>query len=263
MQPVASKLPITLEVHLQRDVLNQSYGFGMGTTENGAKLVTQVTDGTPSDGKLLTADRIVTINGSDTAELSHGETLQLLTRGLRVTLGIHRKPTVSGIRRRGSITAVEPNTRVINRKESVGKIVQVASGVPVVISVTIRRESSNQSYGFGLGSSADGEKVITTVSEGGLSEGQLQTADLIITINTQDANSLSHEEAIAELCSGNEVTLTVERRISGDGLARGSISAVEPAMKIKDRRDSIGKKVVIQVSTPLFFSVRAHLLLLE
>ena len=256
---VPAGVPQHVAVELHRTDASQSFGFGLGSSATGDKVVTKVSEGGVAVGKLATADLIMTINGIDAKELSHEEAINEMVSGYTLRLGVERRMGADGIQRRGSISTEEPQQRMLKRRDSIGKVVNVPAGVPQHVEVEVHRTDASQSFGFGLGSSATGDKVVTKVSEGGVAVGKLATADLIMTINGIDAKQLSHEEAIAEMVSSNTLRLGVERRMGADGIQRrGSISTEEPQQRMLKRRDSIGKVVNVPAGVPQHVAVELH-----
>ena len=79
--------------------------------------------------------------------------------------------------------------------------------------VTVKRASMKASYGFGVGSTADGHSVVTSVIEGSPASGVLQIGDRLRTVNGDDvfAHQLSHQNIMERIVAGTTVVLTVSR----------------------------------------------------
>lgn len=70
--------PPLRNVVITRGGLSDSFGFGMGSVEGGKHVITNVGVHTPSDGKLLANDEIVTANGTELVGMSHQQVIPSL-----------------------------------------------------------------------------------------------------------------------------------------------------------------------------------------
>lgn len=77
-------------------------------------------------------------------------------------------------------------------------------------SVVVTRADTSSSFGFGFGTSVDGEKVVSVVSPSGPSAQLLNVGDVLHAVNGTSAAEASHDE-IVELClSALQLELVVE-----------------------------------------------------
>ena len=148
-------------VELVRFNLQSSFGFGMGTSEDGEKIISKVNESGPASGKLAIDDVILSINGMNAFPLTHAEAIAEISSGLKVSFEVERVP---GAARR--------------------------------FTVVISRNTMTESFGFGLGTSETNEKIVSSVRAGGPSDGKLVQEDVIIEINGNDVTELSHQETI-------------------------------------------------------------------
>ena len=133
---------------------------------------------------------------------------------------------------RGSITAVNPGANIVKRRDSIGNPqVLLPARKPAQFQVEIVRGGMNKSYGFGLGTAADGEKAITTVRGGGVSANLLEVGDVLCEIEGVDARTMSHAEAIQALTSSTTLRIVVQRRFADESITqisrRAPISTVD------------------------------------
>ena len=92
--------------------------------------------------------------------------------------------------------------------------IMISGGIASYKNIIMRRGKMNEPYGIGLGTSTHGEKIVTQVRLDGIAYGKLNVGDVIFTINGENADEMTHDEAVFELTSGLSVVLEIER-ISG------------------------------------------------
>jgi hypothetical protein len=113
-----------VEVTLVRPNANTSFGLSLGaTTENREHVVTAISDGGLAVGELFIGDRIVAINGEETAGHSHQEVVGMITKCTELHLVVAR--SVDGV---GTL-APTLRARIAKRTTSVGRRTGQFSGV--------------------------------------------------------------------------------------------------------------------------------------
>ena len=228
-----------ITVRLSRASEEESFGFGLGSAVSGEKVITQITDQNEALDQLAVADKVLAINGHDAEAMSFEDSIGLISSGLAVDLTVERR--LNTLSRRFSISKVAPDTKIAERRDNVGKTVDLLEGLSTEVPVTLKRDSTAVSYGFGLGSSDSGEKVVTNVAAGGLAEGQLQVADAVVEVNGVDIARMAHHDIVALMAGGTALVLTIARRIPMDVIRRGeSITQVAPDTRIMQRMSRIG-----------------------
>jgi hypothetical protein len=229
-----------VKVGLKRPNMTTSWGFGLAESATGEKLVTKVSGDGVSAGLLVTNDVIIVANGRETLDMSHAELVGVLTAGLDVNLIVGR---VSG-----TIDAnEEKRNSVITTSDSMG-----SSDLETVV-LHLKRPSEKVGWGFGLAVSAQGDKMVSSVAENGMCDGQLMAADTLRELNGQKTNPLSHAEVVKIITSSVDLLVTVERAIiRGKFVNRhGTISKVRPKTRIASRADNLGEgstgKITLQL----------------
>jgi PDZ domain-containing secreted protein len=241
--PDGEKQEVT--VVISRPDLESSFGFGLGTTTVGDKVITKISIGGLAVGKLHVGDTVVNINGHATAPMEHAEALRHIVSSTRATLTVARVPGHHGLRRGGSIRQADPvqAAKVFQRRDSVGRAPgSHAEGQTDQVAVTITRPDKLSSFGFGLATLTTEAKVITKVSDGGRAVGKLQAGDTVLTVNGHTATPMQHAEVLQQITSSTTVELLVARNPAVPGGRQGSIRRVDPntAAKVLKRQDSIG-----------------------
>ena len=79
------------------------------------------------------------------------------------------------------------------------------------VTVTVDRGSKTVSYGFGLGTTVEGQTIVTSVTKGGPADGVLEVTDMIKAVNGEDASNLSHQDIIDRVVAGTRIEITVLR----------------------------------------------------
>ena len=239
-------------VSLIRGSNTVSYGFGLGTTTGNQDVVTSVAEGGPADGVLEVTDMIAAVNGEDAGSLSHQDIIARIVADNSVEITVLRAQQEAEekktFNKRMTISKRAPTMQVQNRQDDLGTV-NIATGDVEHVDVTLVRPATNISYGFGLGSTTEGQNVVTKVTVGGVSHGELLVSDIIMEVNGEDALNKTHDEVIDMILNGthsspNAVSLLVKRAAGSTPYnKRASISKVKPGLKIQGRKDSIGKGI--------------------
>lgn len=119
-------VPVTID----RPTMESSFGFGFGTDKLGNKVVAVVEAGGVAEDRLEVGDLIRTVNSASLEGVSHAKALQLVCGGLSVSLLVERRFDSKGLKRRGSISKVEPNHTMMMRNDGVGES-RASSTIPV------------------------------------------------------------------------------------------------------------------------------------
>lgn len=215
----------------------------------GAKVVTIAQE----DGLFDAGDEIVKVNGVDCVELSHDEMLSEIQGSTELALTLLVATEAQQRQEpRGSITVKRPDLRVVSRSDDLHS----AAGVwerpseTEPIDVVLSRTSIALSFGFGVGSTDTGHKVVTTVLAGGPASDTLETGDEIIEITANrpastkyDCAELSHEELVAEIHGATKIRMKLIRESHRKRLVnlgrKGSISTVRPELYVISRDDEL------------------------
>eukprot|EP00040_Diaphanoeca_grandis_P016202 m.83505 g.83505 ORF g.83505 m.83505 type:complete len:2989 (-) comp25641_c0_seq1:234-9200(-) len=244
-----------LQVNLERTTTTESFGFGLGSTDDGAKVVTSVRVNGVSDGKLMVTDKIISVDGTLVGSKDHQAIVEMFSNVLQTTLTVSRnigrrqlalkdeadrqqQQQPQRVRRQGSITTMAPQMKIKQRRDSIGRGSEEPTQIENLV-VTLRREHPTDSFGFGVGSTFSNEKVITKVTPGGLSDGLLMVTDKILSVDGTFVVPLDHNDVIAMFRDVREVSLQVSRDLSGarvldmvndDGIVhrRSSIGTAKP-----------------------------------
>lgn len=235
---------MTVNVRLTRNNLHESFGFGLGTSTAGEKLVTKVAEHSPAWNKLYAGDAVMQVNGEHTSHLMHDAVVDMITEALDLDLEISRVSSTakSSLGRKASISQVAPNTQLLERRDELGRqLVNIPAGVPTQLTMTLNRPSLTTSFGFGLGTTPGGEKVVTSVSAGGLAVGKLEVADRVFSVNGKPITSMDHGNAIQLVAGAVQVTLVVQRNVTPQGLQRHATISKHDGVRVLGRHDSIGK----------------------
>jgi len=215
-------------------------------------VITNTANGGVSDGKLQVGDRVVGVNGASTANMSHKDMVGSITSGLRCQLVVVREKEKKGaaIDRRASISTVEPDTKVAARADHLGK------GSKEEVVVKLSRDDASQSWGFGLAEATTGEKLVSQIAEGGISDGRLQVNDVIVQVNARSVLEMSHADLVRILQQSVSVEVVVDRESGTTGAwqRKGSIEEVAPEKEVEAQVNDIGhlksEQVVLHLTRP-------------
>ena len=82
----------------------------------------------------------------------------------------------------------------------------------VQVRVTLSRVSLQASYGLSIGTTLDGQTIVTKVTPGGVADGKLEPGDTLLSIGDTDVGRLaSHNSIVSMLALRQSVELTVAR----------------------------------------------------
>jgi C-terminal processing protease CtpA/Prc len=79
--------------------------------------------------------------------------------------------------------------------------------------VTLERASKGVGFGFGLGQSVDGKKVVSQVADGGLAANKLHPGDTLLTIGGMSATSATYKECVEMIKASSVLRLEVVREM--------------------------------------------------
>eukprot|EP00041_Stephanoeca_diplocostata_P035561 m.1258860 g.1258860 ORF g.1258860 m.1258860 type:complete len:2861 (-) comp24723_c1_seq1:425-9007(-) len=235
---------ITISVRLSRSSLQESFGFGLGTSTSGEKLVTKIAEDSPAWNKLYAGDAVIQVNGQPTSHLLHDAVVEMITETLDVELQISRMSSTATtpLNRKASISKIAPDTQLLERRDELGRrLVDIPAGVPTQLTTTLNRPTLTTSFGFGLGTTPGGEKVVTSVSPGGLATGKIEVADRVLSVNGQLITSMEHVDAIQLVAGAAQITLVLQRNVQPQGLDRHASISKHSGVTVLGRHDSIGK----------------------
>lgn len=140
---------------VSRPNVSTSFGFELGTIDDGTQVVARVSPESPADdAELQAGDVIVSVNNVPVEAMSHVELIQAIMKLTEFDVSILRNAAPEG---------VEDNKTAFEMDE----------GEVTLVEVTLVREHMDQSYGFGLGTATTGEQIISRVSPGGHLRGAL------------------------------------------------------------------------------------------
>lgn len=237
---------------LERPDKETSFGFGLGTADDGHAYVTEVADNGLADKEGLKADdEICLVNGTEVTGQEHEVIVAMIIDELKVDLYCGRPDSVSADVDDAKDDEVEESANDEDEKDAevfntLSKFIASRSSSSADVKkqtkiVEISRPDLNSGYGFGIGTLEDGGQVITKLSPAREEEGQLQIADEIISINGASATSMSHDELIEVICKETDLEIAIVRVVdkSKPPLERGaSISAM--GTSVSQRQDDIG-----------------------
>ncbi len=234
-------------VEIRRESLEKSFGFDVGTTEEGVHIVSHVASGSPAEGRLQVGDRLVAVNNLDVAKLTNREVAQLCSD--KLVLSVEKAhDLVANIAlpgaRRAAASAGQPQaapTRahahaVRGRSASEPMALHAHGGAPpdsaaLPLEVVLKRAGTSEGFGFSVGSTAACEHFVSRVRSNGPADGKLQVFDRIVMCNGIPVHRVPHEEflriaAMRASSRVNKLRLAVVRSSEGPP-RRASAGAVE------------------------------------
>jgi C-terminal processing protease CtpA/Prc len=217
----------TVELTIDRESEEKGFGFGLGITNSGKHFITGKNASLDSCD-ISVHDEIIAINGEDVTSVDHAEVVRLIfATGLSLALTVLRDPTFD--------------------EEEADKFAAMDATGRDFFEVTLSRTDESASFGFGLGTTPQLIKVITSLTDELEANSELRIADIVEEINGTDVTQLDHEECV-ELVKGSglkitfKIARTVVEKEGRDFNRRGSIRVVDPALaaEVEDNRtDSI------------------------
>lgn len=245
-----------VRVTLRRRSVAESYGFGLGEADADfsptGKIITHVSNSSPADQNLFPLDTLMRVDGVEVGQLSHAEVVDLIKRGTKVTLDVHRADPLK-VQRAKSVSQVAPNLEVRGRQDDVGLNALPSQGNYLDRKVHIKR-GPNEPCGFGI-ATTDGTRgppahVVSVVQPGSPADrSMLAVGDVITSLNDEPVGPLPHRDVVAKLGSMESFTLSVRRAQQRAFNKRASITKVAPDLKIAERDDEV---VIVDVSCPAF-----------
>ena len=110
-----------------------------------------------------------------------------------------------------SITADATANALHAAAKGAAKTASTRSVKSEIVPVSFRRANMSESFGFGLGSTESGTKIITKCNLGGVADGLLEVNDIVTKVNGAVTKGMSHDDVIAVLKEGLATTLEIER----------------------------------------------------
>eukprot|EP00041_Stephanoeca_diplocostata_P031482 m.980752 g.980752 ORF g.980752 m.980752 type:complete len:583 (+) comp23969_c0_seq23:277-2025(+) len=249
---------------LFRTQVGQSYGFGIGVSTIGTKLVTDLVLGGPADGQLQVGDRIESINGRVAQQMRFEDLLRLTSIGLSCMLQCHRlrtlqhpPPLLKKDKVHGSkwisIARLLPHITISQRRAAIGKRhtsqtplvdmieeeddTAIAKGIDAdkIFDVKLTRNAKGETFGFSIAQLYD-SIVISHISSNISNWGMLQIGDELVSLQGVPVDDMTPER-IHETLSSDTPTLTlqVRRPTAKEGALRfrrssrrGSVSMLVP-----------------------------------
>eukprot|EP00040_Diaphanoeca_grandis_P035116 m.219946 g.219946 ORF g.219946 m.219946 type:complete len:691 (-) comp33307_c2_seq1:462-2534(-) len=228
---------VNMKVTLSRPSTQDSFGFSMGTDENGDAFVSDIPAGSLVEKILKTEDRILALDDVGLSGLQHDDVVDMFASKLSLKLTLQR----TGVEDDETTDSHKVLHTYIKRRASVGKLSFEKS------TVTINKSTSDGGgFGFGIGTLNNGDVLVTHVSEN--ATGKLQAADLIFKVNDVDIKGKTHNEIISCITESDTVVLEIGREGGGKKLMRkDSITAARPGLTVADRTENnIGIETVVE-----------------
>eukprot|EP00730_Choanoeca_flexa_P001023 TRINITY_DN10446_c0_g1_i1.p1 TRINITY_DN10446_c0_g1~~TRINITY_DN10446_c0_g1_i1.p1 ORF type:complete len:1439 (+),score=295.42 TRINITY_DN10446_c0_g1_i1:195-4319(+) len=186
---------------LHRDWYDQTFGFNIRISDEGQVEVCKVTPGTPAEGNLQVGDMITSINNTSVLALARSSIGELCQGQLTLRVDVLRLSTPPGS---SNNLAQFDHHRV----QSVGRLDALDGGVIVA---KLHRDPYSGGFGFGCGTTQDGQHYVTTVDDN-VTEHQLLPGDRIVRIAGEEGDSLT-DDRLHELAEeSEELHLVVVRR---------------------------------------------------
>lgn len=205
-QPTVEKITATLK----RGDAETSYGFGLGTADDGHAYITEVKDdGIAAAAGLKIDDEIFKVNGVEVTGMDHENIVQKLTSVLSVAIVVKRD--IAAEQSEMIDTAHTVLHKFINDRGNIGS----AQSKETII-VKLERADENARFGFGIGTLGDGGQVITKVSDEREIEDKIRVADEIVSLNGEPTTSLHHDELIAALQKNTSIEMAIVRLVVND-----------------------------------------------
>ena len=105
------------------------------------------------------------------------------------------------------------------------------------LTTTITRAGPTASFGIGLGTTDNGLKVVTQLSQARTDEGALQLADVLVACNGVELAPLTHAEALSVICQGTSAELRVVRKFSvAPSPVMAALTPTVATMRLEDQR---------------------------
>lgn len=213
----------TVQITLSRESAKDSFGFGIGHTNQGKHFITEVKpELEPFD--LRVHDEIIAIKGEDVTGWDHNQIVDcIFGAGLELSLTVLRDADFDA-----DEDGVDADVDVMGHDR---------------FEVTLTRADLKSSFGFGLGTTPQLTKVITNLNPELEDKDELRVADIIEEINGDDVTSIDHD-ACVELVrsSGLKIVFKVARSVvekeGRDHKRRASIRVVDPSLaaEVEDTR---------------------------
>jgi C-terminal processing protease CtpA/Prc len=197
----------TISTTLKRKDDQTSYGFGLGTADDGHAYITEVKDdGIAAKAGLKIDDEIFKVGGVEVTGLDHENIVQKLTSVVSVAIVVKRD--IAAEQSEMIDTAHTVLHKFINDRGNIG-----SAQTKETIIVKIERADENARFGFGIGTLGDGGQVITKVSDEREKEDKIRVADEIVSLNGEPTTKLHHDDLIAALQKNTSIEMAIVRLV--------------------------------------------------
>jgi hypothetical protein len=160
------------------------------------------------------------------------------------------------------VAAAEDVIRMVSTSAALESLVEV--------SVKLKRNSANESFGFGFGSKGRSAKAVTNVTTESPADGNFRVGDVLVQINGIDVTLLDHDTVVKLVTSTNELAATVKRvrelartvdQPPGAGEARVGLQSTDgpTARATNSTLEVDGATVVVALSGLILPAVRGDL----
>jgi hypothetical protein len=193
-------MPVNCVLH--REWYDESFGFNVTVNSDEQIEICKVSKGSPADGSLQLGDIVTSINDTAVVQLTRTTIAELCQGQLRLVVSVLRLSSPHGSR---LVLEDAPS-----RLQSVGRLDALDGGV---VEVRLQREEVSAGFGFGCGTTDDGQHYVTSIDDH-VTDHQLLPGDRIVRIDGVEGDTLTdarlHE--LAELAT--ELHLVVVRRLA-------------------------------------------------
>ena len=171
--------------------------------------------GGPADGRLEVGDVVTSVNGTSTEGLELASVTAMITASTETEFGVARGAfhleDAEEVAPPTGFAPITPTTAAEQGPGTDTMKLPEASPAQDQMTITLVRDDSSQSYGFGFGITEDGLKVVTKVAPSGVAEGKLQGGDVVLAVNGTATTELAHAAVVQLIKSTNRLELLVHR----------------------------------------------------
>ena len=117
----AQVVPGTEDVYVEMARVEgfSGFGFGLGTNDRGQFLIVHVHDEGPAYGKLEVADELIQLNNAPVTTIEYTKLVECISFAQSVSFMVRR--AIRGApQKRGTISVVSPQTKVVERQDNLG-----------------------------------------------------------------------------------------------------------------------------------------------
>jgi len=230
-------------VTISRTNVDASWGMSFGTADQHLiHSVTEVKDSSPCFGKLQQHDEIVTVNDKDGMSMTHGNVIQEFKESTEVVLAICRHNSFEAYS-----TDVEERVATAVETAKTSRFHKRPDVSFQNMTVHLNRDSTDVSYGFGLGEDDNSETFISMITVGGLADGKLQENDKVIAVGQTLIKGMAHNDIVGMITSEVAVSLTLERPNGPDD----NLEAHEAVHTYLQNRASVSRMAFDRVSVTI------------